>query len=79
MRVSEMIKNLQEFMNEHGDLNCWYAADDEGNRYQEIHYNPSLFYVDTSRTRSYEGYGDLEEAEECDADIEKLNPVCIVN
>ena len=31
MKVSEMIENLQNFMNENGDLDCWYAKDDEGN------------------------------------------------
>ena len=31
MKVSEMIKNLQEFIEKNGDLDCYYAVDDEGN------------------------------------------------
>lgn len=76
MRVSKMIKNLQEFLEEHGDLDCWYAKDDEGNGYQEIHYTPSIFYVDKSDEIIY---GSLEDAEECDANIAELTPICIVN
>lgn len=30
MKISQMIKNLQSFMSEHGDLDCYYAVDDEG-------------------------------------------------
>ena len=29
MKVSEMIKNLQDFMEENGDIDCYYAEDDE--------------------------------------------------
>lgn len=36
MKVSEMIKNLCDFIEKHGDLECWYAKDDEGNGYQEV-------------------------------------------
>ena len=45
MKISEMIKNLEEFKAEHGDLDCWYAVDDEGNGYQRVYYDPSLYYV----------------------------------
>lgn len=37
MKVSEMIKNLQEFMAGHGDIDCYYSEDDEGNGYHEVH------------------------------------------
>lgn len=46
MKISEMIKNLQDFMNEYGDITCYYAVDDEGNDFKKIHYTPSPFYVD---------------------------------
>ena len=36
MKISQMIKNLQEFMKEHGNLNCWYAVDDEANIYTSM-------------------------------------------
>ena len=75
MKISEMIKNLQEFMDKHGDLDCWYAKDDEGNGYQEVSYDSSLYYVDEDG----EVYGTLEDVEYCDLSIEDVRPICIVN
>lgn len=46
MKVSEMIKNLQKFMKDNGDLDCWYAVDDEGNGYQKVYFGcPNAMYV----------------------------------
>ena len=41
MKLSEMIKNLQEIKEKHGDLECIYAADEEGNSYSNVFYSPS--------------------------------------
>ena len=75
MKISEMIKNLQEFKAEHGDLDCWYAKDDEGNGYQEVFYDPSFYYVNE--------YGDVYQQEDFDEmdedDRADLKPICIVN
>ena len=75
MKVSEMIKNLQKFMEEHGDLECWYATDDEGNGYQRVYYEPSTYYVDLD-DEIYHGEEDLEYFE---LDLEDVTPVCVVN
>jgi hypothetical protein len=45
MKISDMIRNLYAFLKENGDLECWYAADDEGNEYRPIYYLPSLYYA----------------------------------
>lgn len=74
MKISEMIKNLEEFKAEHGDLDCWYAKDDEGNGYQEVYFDPSLRYVDEDD----EVY-DEERLEEYEIDTEDVTPICIVN
>lgn len=75
MKISEMINNLQEFMAEHGDIDCYYATDDEGNEYREVYYDPSLRYVNE--------YGDVFTQEDWDDadedDREDLNPICLVN
>ena len=75
MKISEMIKNLQEFIEEHGDIDCYYAVDDEGNAYQKVYYDPSLYYVNS--------YGDVftqEDWYEADEyDRKDLTPVCVVN
>lgn len=74
MKISEMIKNLQEFMVEHGDLECWYSEDDEGNAYHPIYFTPSKYYVD-------EDYGvrQLEDIEYCEEDVEDYEAICIIN
>ena len=75
MKVSEMIKNLQEFMKEHGDLECWYAVDDEGNDYNEIYYTPTKFYVN-----NFEDVFQQEDYDEADEEDKKdLTPICVVN
>ena len=75
MKISEMIKNLQEFMEEHGDLDCWYATDDEGNGYQMVSYDPTLMYV--NEYDDVFGQDAYDEAD--DDDREDLTPICIVN
>ena len=75
MKVSEMIKNLTEFMTEHGDLDCWYAKDDEGNGYQSIYYEPSMYYVDEDGDVLH----DEEDLAYYDLTLEDVTPICIVN
>ena len=75
MKISEMIKNLQEFMDEHGDIDCWYASDDEGNGYHPVSYNPTLFYADVY-------YGEvhtLRDIEEDENDPDDYAKICVVN
>ena len=71
MKVSEMIKNLQEFMEEHGDLDCWYTVDDEYNAVCEVWCEPSLFYVGGGGM----AFSRFEEG----IDKEQMLPVCLVN
>ena len=40
MKISDMIKNLYAFMDEHGDVDCWYAEDEEGNAYHPVYFDP---------------------------------------
>lgn len=75
MKVSEMIENLQKFMTEYGDLDCWYAKDDEGNGYNEVYYDPSMYWVDASG----EVYNNTDDLEEYDLTIKDVTPICIVN
>lgn len=74
MKVSEMIKGLQEFMADHGDLECYYAIDDEGNAYRPIYYTPSKYYVGED--------GEVKQLEDIEYDeenVEDYEPICIVN
>ena len=75
MKISEMIEKLQEIKNWHGDLECWYAVDDEGNEYKKVYYSPSAYYTN--------GYGDVLQKEDYDEvdeeDRKDLTPICIIN
>ena len=77
MKISEMIKNLQEFMEEYGDLECWYASDDEGNAYDKVHYEPSLMCVSKCGC-DYEVMT-LEDAGWMELDDEDCDKICVVN
>ena len=75
MKISEMIKNLEEFMEECGDLDCWYAVDDEGNDYHEVYFSPSFKYVDDEGVV----YSDEEDFEYFGLSLSEVIPICIVN
>lgn len=42
MKISEMVENLVNIMDEYGDLDCVYSIDDEGNDFRKVHYPPSV-------------------------------------
>lgn len=75
MKISEMIKNLQSFMEEHGDLDCWYAIDDEGNGYQEIQYEPSLYCVANYNGEVYT----MEDVGWMELEHDDYKEICVVN
>lgn len=74
MKISDMIKNLQEFMAKNGDLECWYAVDDEGNAYHEVYFKPSKYY-------SSEEHGVLQDEDLEYYGLHKMDvePICIIN
>lgn len=75
MKISEMIANLKEFMEEHGDLECWYAIDDEGNGYHKIYYEPSLMCAS-----KYDGeVMTLKDAGWIELYPEDYDEICVVN
>ena len=75
MKISEMIKNLSGFMEKYGDLECWYASDDEGNAYHKVYFEPGLMCVDKYDGNVYT----LEDAEEMEISSEDYKVVCVVN
>lgn len=75
MTISEMIKNLEDVMEEHGDIEVWYAEDDEGNNYYPVYWSPSVYYVN-----KYDEVFHEEDLEDEDPDdIAELQHICIVN
>lgn len=75
MKISQMIKNLEAVMLANGDLECWYAVDDEGNGYYPIYFEPSVYY----RNRHGDMYQEEDLKDEDPEDIMELKQVCIVN
>lgn len=75
MKISEMIKNLEATMLKNGDLECYYAVDDEGNAYYPVYFKPSVYYMNQ--------YGEMFHDEDLEGedeeDIAELQCVCIVN
>lgn len=69
MKLSEYIDELKKFFDEHGDMDTYYASDDEGNNYQRVCFAGSLFY---------RREGDRELCGEEDKDEESI-PVCVIN
>lgn len=83
MKLSQYIAGLQKFLEENGDVDAYYAADDEGNAYQSVSYTGSLFYLteyDKERWRPDLVSGsDTEHVSELQEDGVELIPVCVVN
>lgn len=75
MKISQMIKNLEAVMLANGDLECWYAVDDEGNDYHPIYFEPSVYY----RNKWGDMYDESDLEDEDPEDIAELKQVCIVN
>ena len=66
MKLSEMIENLKKFMNEHGDVDCWWAVD------KEVIYEPTLMYKNE--------YGDAycqKDIDDGEVDINDVEKICI--
>lgn len=47
MKLADYIKALQAIKKQHGNLDCFYSCDDEGNGYNEIVYSPSVHNTQT--------------------------------
>ena len=75
MKISEMIKNLEAVMAANGDIEVWYAVDDEGNAYHPIYYTPSVYYIN----KYNEIFQDEDLEGEDPEDIDELTQICIVN
>ena len=75
MKISEMIKNLEGVMAANGDIECYFAVDDEGNAYHPVYFEPSVYWINK--------YGDVFQDEDIEdedpEDIAELKQICIVN
>jgi hypothetical protein len=85
MLLSKYISDLQEFLVKHGDMNCLYAADDEGNSYQQVGWSGSLYLTTepdeySPELMSEENHAEhVKECKESGWEIETFTKVCVVN
>lgn len=75
MKISDMIRNLYGFLKENGDLECWYAADDEGNEYRPIYYLPSLYYANKDNEVGH-SIQDFDFEEDF---VDDIRQICVIN
>ena len=70
-----MIKNLEVVIAANGDIEFYYAADDDGNAYHPVYFEPSVYWINK--------YGDVFQDEDLEGedpeDIAELKQICIVN
>lgn len=79
MKLSKYIASLQKFLKENGDLDCYYAIDDEGNGYQQVNWAGTKM-LRYKHSQSYRP--DLlqtSDIEEYDYDPNDCIPVCVIN
>jgi len=65
VKISRLIRNLKEIMEEHGDLTCVFSIDDEGNAFHPVYWDPTLGQYNM-RDYEYMSEEDLQEMKEDD-------------
>lgn len=76
LKISDVIEGLKNIQQEHGDLECYFATDDEGNSYYEVNYQPTLFFRPKNKPRYRP---ELISGKDCEYDKNRLIPVCVIN
>lgn len=62
-------------MEECGDLDCWYASDDEGNEYHPVSYKPSAYCI-------FHYNGEVHHIEDTgwlEMEPDEYTEICVVN
>jgi hypothetical protein len=81
MKLKEYIKELEELLDEHGDLDLYAASDDEGNSYNKVGFSPGIRYLPPDEVGSYRLDYLLDEdgvADE-DGELEDYVKVALIN
>jgi hypothetical protein len=69
MKLTEYIKKLEEILQTHGDCKVIYAIDDEGNHFDNVHFDPSPCRFDEDDKEGVEFWHQDQQV--------KVNAVCI--
>jgi len=80
MKLSKYIASLQEILDTEGDLDCYYSIDDEGNGYQQVHYDGTVLFIfqrDVGSYRLDDVYSDVDAEEYLSEEI--MVPIVVVN
>ena len=73
MKLSDYIKELTDILEEHGEHECYYARDSEGNGFHSVSYSPTRMYKVKGSDEYYEDLYNMDEErheleEVCDID-----------
>ena len=82
MLLSTYIRHLQSFLEKEGDLECFYAADDEGNSYQSVGWAGTKMWTFDSDSYRPDMYCKEDvESEEYKQELKdgSLKAICVVN
>jgi len=81
MKLNELIKYLQEIEKTSPNLECYTAIDDEGNGYNKVFYEPSIYFVDKEDIKSniIETIYTKEELKEEGESLKDYVKICILN
>ena len=79
MKLSKYIEGLQEILESRGDLDCYYAIDDEGNGYQKVVYSGTIFYIHECDRGDYRLDSLYSTDDISDYPDDKFSPICVVN
>lgn len=46
IKLSKYIEELNKLLKKEGDVDCFYAADEEGNSYKKVNYTGTIYFLD---------------------------------
>jgi len=80
MKLSKVISELQEVLQKEGDLDCYFASDDEGNSYQKQWCTGTVMGIRKQDKDNYrpELYS-IEELEDYDLEYDDIIKIVVTN
>lgn len=79
MKLSEYIDGLKTFLNNYGDLECYYAVDDEGNYFVKTSYCGTLCYIPRRNKDRHKTDELYTEEDIVEYEMEDTIQICVVN
>jgi hypothetical protein len=75
-KVSDLIKDLEEILKQHGDLPLVSSSDDEGNSFRYVYYSPTYGFFN-EKDREFVSKKSKDEEDEFYYSDYKIEVICI--